>query len=599
MRRIAPLLALIAIALALGSRSPGAEAHAFLTRSQPAAGSVLPQPPVEVLLWFTEDIEVKFSDGQVVDATGTRYDNGDWHQHADRANAGMTLAEMPNGTYTAIFDVLSAVDGHRTKGAVSFFVGPPGSQAPGIIVPPPDLNQGSLPPDWLEVSVRWFNFAAMAALIGAVLFPFLILRRGFSALSDAAAEDTSTREEAERRAAATARVSVLVAAGALLLGGLLSLWVQVWAAGGSASETGAVEQVLRDSRFGEIWTFRIALVAIIAISAVVLVRQRGIPWRESIWERGNSAWLLLAGLAVAIPGTTSLNSHAAASSSGVFATTADWIHLVAGGIWVGGLVQLAVVVVAVVPKLEERPAFFGGLIRRFSLVAVISVCVIVATGVFQSIERLGGIDELVDTTYGSTLLVKVLLLTPLLGIAAFNLILVGPRFVSLGRRRGGGMVSTLWEARFRLAVSGELAIAATILAITAVLTSTSPPGPATGAQNGTQFAPPGSQAVSQQAEDLKIQIWATPGRVGVNDFNVILSDTNGDERAVQRVILRTKYLEDDLGVAEVDAEPFHPPIHYLVNTPQFSLPGNWEVEVIVRREGVLDARTTFTISIGA
>ena len=88
MRRALPLLAVIAIALALGSRSPSAEAHAFFERSQPEAGAVLPQPPVEVLLWFTEAIEIDFSDGQVVDATGTRYDNGDWHQHADQAKRG-------------------------------------------------------------------------------------------------------------------------------------------------------------------------------------------------------------------------------------------------------------------------------------------------------------------------------------------------------------------------------------------------------------------------------------------------------------------------------------------------------------------------------
>src|SRR5574341_2407682 len=176
MRRGAVLLAVVAIALALGSRTPSAGARAFLTRSQPESGAVLPQAPPEVLLWYSEDIEIEFSDGQVVDATGTRYDNDDFHQHADRANAGITLKPgAPNGTYTAIWDVLSAVDGHRTKGAVSFFVGPPGSaRAPSV--PPPDLGLGSQPPDGFEVFVRWFNFAAMAALIGAVLFPFLVLR---------------------------------------------------------------------------------------------------------------------------------------------------------------------------------------------------------------------------------------------------------------------------------------------------------------------------------------------------------------------------------------------------------------------------------------
>ena len=87
--------------------------------------------------------------------------------------------------------------------------------------------------------------------------------------------------------------------------------------------------------------------------------------------------------------------------------------------------------------------------------------------------------------------------------------------------------------------------------------------------------------------------------MGVNEVNILLDDKDGDQREVQRVIMRVKYLEDDLGVAEIDAEPFHPPIHYTVSTPQFSLPGNWEVEVIVRRDGVLDARATFEMNIQA
>ena len=379
----------------------------------------------------------------------------------------MTLdQDAPDGTYTVIFDVLSAVDGHRTKGAVSFFVGPPGS-APAGGGTQVEVDSGSSPPRWLEVSVRWFNFAAMAALIGAALFPFLVLARGFARLTG----KPGSRSRASRRLRpphrARAALSLIVAAFALLAGTLLSLWIQVWSAGGSATETGALEQVLRETRFGEIWIFRIGLVAIACVTAVVVFRQRGRPWQQSVLAGANSGWLLVAGLAIAIPGTTSLNSHAAASGSGVIATVADWIHLVAGGVWVGGLIQLGDCRRS--RRAEARGALgvLRGLIRRFSLVAVISVSVIVATGIFQSIERLGGVDELVDTAYGSTLLVKLLLLTPLLLIAAFNLLVVGPRFVSMARGGGARVVSRLWENRFRVAVSAELAIAAFILVMTA------------------------------------------------------------------------------------------------------------------------------------
>ncbi len=603
--RLLPIaLIAVAVGLALRAPAPGAHAHAFLARSEPAAGAVLSQSPVEVQLWFTEDIEIAFSDAQVIDGSGQRYDspNG-FHVHYDLTNPGILMQpEMGNGAYTVIWNVLSAVDGHRTKGAFSFFIGPPDSTAPATVAIPPDLGSGSPPPGWLEVFVRWFNFAGMAALIGAALFPFLVLTRGFAALRpDPNTASEPRRDSAETLASRAAAVSAIAAALVVAVASLLTLWLQLWSAGGSATSAGTLDRVISDTRFGEIWIFRIVLVTIACVSAFALLRQGGKPWQRSILDGSNSLWLLVGALAIAIPGTTSLNSHAAASGIGPVATAVDWFHLVAGGVWIGGLVQLVLVSAVVVPALEERSAFFGSVIRRFSLVAAISVAVIVATGIFQSIERLGGVGELVDTNYGTTLLVKVLLLTPLLVIAAFNLLIVGPRFVSMARSRGARALSSLWEGRFRFAVSAELALAVFILVATAILTSTSPPGPAQGsAQSVSPIATPvGSAVASQRAGDLNITLWADPGRVGVNDINVTLADVDGDERTVQRVILRLNYLEQSLGVSEIDASPFHPPVHYVANTSQLSLPGNWEVEVVVRREGLLDVRAKIQIAVQA
>jgi hypothetical protein len=66
---------------------------------------------------------------------------------------------------------------------------------------------------------------------------------------------------------------------------------------------------------------------------------------------------------------------------------------------------------------------------------------------------------------------------------------------------------------------------------------------------------------------------------------------------VQRVILRFRNLDEDVGVSQADAEPLHPPTHYVAQTSDMSLPGTWEVEVIVRREGVLDLRGTVELEI--
>ena len=90
-----------------------------------------------------------------------------------------------------------------------------------------------------------------------------------------------------------------------------------------------------------------------------------------------------------------------------------------------------------------------------------------------------------------------------------------------------------------------------------------------------------------------------PGKAGPNEIGIFLNDTNGDEKTIQAVVVRSKFLDRDLGENEDFAEAFHPPTHYTLNTSQLSLAGDWEIEIIVRREGLLDARGTFTVQVQA
>jgi hypothetical protein len=74
---------------------------------------------------------------------------------------------------------------------------------------------------------------------------------------------------------------------------------------------------------------------------------------------------------------------------------------------------------------------------------------------------------------------------------------------------------------------------------------------------------------------------------------------NGDWRDVQKLILRFKDLDQDLGESEEEARPIHPPVHFIATTTQMSLPGKWQVQVIVRREGLLDTTAEIPIDITA
>jgi copper transport protein len=573
-------LALV-LAWALGG-APGAQAHANLVRSDPPLNGIVSQAPTEVLLWFSEPVDARFSRIQVLDAARQRWDNDDTHLHFDNSNLGVTLKPgLPEGTYTVFWSALSAVDGHRTLGSFAFTVGsaaaPP---APAAVVVTGGAASG--PPKALRMLATWLELATVIGLMGAVAFHLLLAPRALGAVEGG-------REMAEERAAALARRWTVGLALACLLASALVLWVRAWEAAGSAAAWEAAGQLLTDSSFGRAIIVRAALLATAAYLGSLLFR----PWPEM----GIYHWGLL-GATAAVPATVSLSGHAAAQDPAAVRVALDWAHLTAAGVWVGGLVQLALFLALVPTEGGWRPRLLATLVPRFSLLAVASVGAIVATGLAQALLTLGGLGELTASAYGRALLAKSALLLPLLALGAFNLLLVRPRLQALARTARPALPSLRpWEWRLRRAVAAEVGLALAVVAVTAFLVNTSPPaGPGALAQSPQQQEPPG---ITQQgrADDLLLTLLLSPGRAGPNWVQLYLVDTNGDPRPVQTVLVRWRYLDQNLGTVEERLEPLHPPEHYILETRQLSLPGRYQAQVIVRREGLLDARANFEVRV--
>ena len=117
------LILLFALASAMAFVAP-VRAHAFLDHATPAVGSKVRGSPVQVKLWFTEQLEPAFSTIQVLDRSGKRVDNADIK--VDRADPTLLQVSLPRlapGTYRVTWRVLS-VDTHVTEGDFTFDVIP-------------------------------------------------------------------------------------------------------------------------------------------------------------------------------------------------------------------------------------------------------------------------------------------------------------------------------------------------------------------------------------------------------------------------------------------------------------------------------------------
>ena len=115
------------------------------------------------------------------------------------------------------------------------------------------------------------------------------------------------------------------------------------------------------------------------------------------------------------------HSHAAAMDPGLsLLRVSTTCHLLAAGAWLGGLLPLARVV-AGSPLPEVVRA-----VRRYSVLGIGCVLVIVATATLQASVLVGGLAGWVGTDYGRVACTKVVLLTLLVGFAVVNRQVLGP-----------------------------------------------------------------------------------------------------------------------------------------------------------------------------
>ena len=477
----------IAVAvLVLGLASSMAEAHSLLVRAEPTEDAVLDESPQEVVLWFNTDVDPTFSSVQVTDPTGKRFDNDDLHGRGPGRMAVTLQSRDISGIYTVVWKALSAVDGQRTSGSFVFFVGT--QTAPATLPTEPDAGTAG-PPRSLQVISRWLTYASMFSLIGAVVFPLVILA---PARRRADLKSTTRPPARAARAVLALTISALVASTALAI--LVQLWSVSERFGGMFDSDSA--HFLTSSRLGRDLLSRAGLTFLtLAASIPFLLRLESILAGERA-RSSIKAWLPLLVLALALPLTVSLASHAAeyGGNASLASVAFDWIHLIAGGLWIGGLLQfLTVFPAALAPlSMKERAALFASAVPRFSVLAMASVTTLALTGIIQWWIQLGDVRETLSSGYGQTLIFKIALVTPLLGLGALNLLVVQPSATALAKRiaqlsarlglRGTEALAEEallkaagWLRVFRRTVTTELALGLAIIAVTAVLAITSPP----------------------------------------------------------------------------------------------------------------------------
>ena len=230
--------------------------------------------------------------------------------------------------------------------------------------------------------------------------------------------------------------------------------------------------LLTDTRWGVAWIVQVAGVATAAIVAAAL-RLRP---REAFAPDPPPAWGLAIGGALAAAGVAvSWSAHASSGTDASLGIGIDAIHLIAGGLWLGGLVGLLTMLPRARRNLSETDGLrlSAAIIVRFSGLAIACVGILVVTGVYRALAELRSFSDLVDTAYGQALLVKLLIFGVLLIGGVYNRLVLHPRLerAALGLRPDDGGAGE----RLRVSVTAEIVVAVALIIVVAILVSLPPP----------------------------------------------------------------------------------------------------------------------------
>jgi copper transport protein len=414
-------MAAVAAALAVPAI---AAAHVTILEASPATQSRVENAPAQIRLEFTEAvtatsnaIQVLAPEGRVLSGTSTISQGG-------RVVSAPVSGLVRGSAYTVRWRV-TGQDGHSPSGVYTFGI--------GVGAPPPTEAVGAGGTTWKDDLARWGLFVALALVIGPLVLRLLLLRGPVPGPLEH-------------------RLHLLTTTAAFAA-------INVGIAGFVARASNALQLPLGDLLYGDLQPFAEKTRAGVAFLVMTLGfgTVAGLLLAAWVFDRLELRWPALL-LSLALVSGLSLSSHQATEpNSSWMSEVADWLHLVAACVWVGGVATLAFCIWPLARELRRR-AFLG-----FSRLAVVLVGVMVLAGAYLALVRLPEVSDLWDTHYGRLLLLKSALVFVGLSWGGFHHTFVRPR-LEAGE-----------QPPVQPSLIGETTVAIAVLLAAAVLTNGTPP----------------------------------------------------------------------------------------------------------------------------
>ncbi|HEX4677650.1 MAG TPA: CopD family protein [Gaiellaceae bacterium] len=401
-----------------------ASAHATLRYTTPAFGHELQRGPAQVVLHFDQTVKVLTGSINVLNGVGKQFA---FNSRADGRDVVADVLPLKLGGYTVRWRAISA-DSHVVSGVWTF----------GVRVPAPAVANayGAGGPTKVEHVVRWLWFLGLALSIGALGLRVICLR------------GLVVPRALERK--------IVVASG---LGVVLAMHAGIAAFSLRAED--ALQLPFGNFLYGDLspmaaTRFGQAFVVMTLGFALVLALLY-LSWLLDRTDLLVPAFVL----SLFFAGGLSWSGHDALDPGSTWKTAiADWVHIGAASVWIGGLATMVGLVWYGAPELR-RAAFMN-----FSRMATVLIALVLAAGTYLSIVRLPHLHDLWTEHYGQVLLIKIGLVCFALLWGAFHHFVIAPAL----QRADTGFLTRIGRS-----LAGESLVGIAVLLVAAVLVDSKPP----------------------------------------------------------------------------------------------------------------------------
>jgi putative copper resistance protein D len=423
---------------------------------------------------------------------------------------------------------------------------------------------------------RALHFAATMLLAGVVLFAVLVAAPAWRG----AASNGAVAINVRTRLAVMAWIGIALAA---ISGAAWLILTAAAMSGLPAAQVfgdGVLWTVLSETTFGRAWLIRFVLACALAATLPALLSPRD---RKSTWLE-----IAAAVLAAAFAGALAWSGHAAGGLGGeaIIHPAADVLHLVAAAAWVGALLPL-IVLFAAAGADDASLAMARTATVRFSILGIVSVGTLLATGTVNTFYLAGSVPALLHTEYGRLLLIKIVLFLAMVAIAAINRFQLTPQLL----QQASIAASRDALRRLRRNAAIEALAGAAVIAIVAALGTMAPAIHAAHLHPTYAAVPADAAFVHIHLVEGMADVTIRPGRTGRARATIRLWDEDFEALEARQVSMT-------LTAPGATGNPTSLPARqrrdgaWQVDDIELSQPGNWTVTIDV----VLDQTKRLTLT---